>query len=193
MRRPRVLEPGGESQALLRRREVRAPAQSLVIAANCLQLSPRSPSARFSRTWDVRSTWKDKKAIAVDLQRMAPIDHVISFQGDITSLDTVRCRARKQSAVLRSLSELSGRARCERVTKGGRRGVDTAAVTRTGVQVREVLGHCDGALADLVLCDGAPDVTGMHDLDEYIQARGGAGLRSSWFAAQFWFGVLPWH
>ena len=26
-------------------------------------------------------------------------------------------------------------------------------------------------LADLVVCDGAPDVTGMHDLDEYIQAQ----------------------
>lgn len=27
------------------------------------------------------------------------------------------------------------------------------------------------ALADLVVCDGAPDVTGMHDIDEYIQAQ----------------------
>jgi tRNA (cytidine32/guanosine34-2'-O)-methyltransferase len=26
-------------------------------------------------------------------------------------------------------------------------------------------------LADLVVCDGAPDVTGMHDLDEYIQGQ----------------------
>ena len=26
-------------------------------------------------------------------------------------------------------------------------------------------------LADLVVCDGAPDVTGMHDLDEYVQAQ----------------------
>mmetsp|Transcript_2194 Transcript_2194/g.5450 ORF Transcript_2194/g.5450 Transcript_2194/m.5450 type:complete len:329 (+) Transcript_2194:114-1100(+) len=26
-------------------------------------------------------------------------------------------------------------------------------------------------LADLVVCDGAPDVTGMHDIDEYIQAQ----------------------
>ena len=25
--------------------------------------------------------------------------------------------------------------------------------------------------ADFVVCDGAPDVTGMHDLDEYIQAQ----------------------
>ena len=28
----------------------------------------------------------------------------------------------------------------------------------------------EARLADLVVCDGAPDVTGMHDLDEYVQA-----------------------
>ena len=25
--------------------------------------------------------------------------------------------------------------------------------------------------ADLVVCDGAPDVTGLHDIDEYIQVN----------------------
>ena len=34
-----------------------------------------------------------------------------------------------------------------------------------------VLAHLQGERADLVVCDGAPDVTGMHDLDEYIQAQ----------------------
>ncbi|KNC77452.1 ribosomal RNA large subunit methyltransferase J [Sphaeroforma arctica JP610] len=29
----------------------------------------------------------------------------------------------------------------------------------------------DGKLADLVVCDGAPDVTGLHDIDEYNQAQ----------------------
>ena len=29
-----------------------------------------------------------------------------------------------------------------------------------------VLAHLQGERADLVVCDGAPDVTGMHDLDE---------------------------
>ena len=28
----------------------------------------------------------------------------------------------------------------------------------------------EGEYADLVVCDGAPDVTGLHDLDEYVQA-----------------------
>lgn len=35
----------------------------------------------------------------------------------------------------------------------------------------EIIGHFDGSLADLVICDGAPDVTGLHDIDEYMQAQ----------------------
>lgn len=36
--------------------------------------------------------------------------------------------------------------------------------------VTEVLGIFDGKPADIVVSDGAPDVTGLHDLDEYVQA-----------------------
>ena len=67
----------------------------------------------------------EKKAVAIDLQQMAPIDNVVTLQGDITSQETVK----------------------------------------------EVLRICEGELIDLVICDGAPDVTGMHDLDEYVQAQ----------------------
>jgi tRNA (cytidine32/guanosine34-2'-O)-methyltransferase len=35
--------------------------------------------------------------------------------------------------------------------------------------VHTVIDACGGELADLVICDGAPDVTGLHDLDEYVQ------------------------
>eukprot|EP00158_Paraphelidium_tribonemae_P009316 Partr_v1_DN28830_c0_g1_i6_m32939 putative rna methyltransferase len=35
----------------------------------------------------------------------------------------------------------------------------------------EIIDHFKGELADLVVCDGAPDVTGLHDMDEYIQAQ----------------------
>ncbi|EGF81283.1 hypothetical protein BATDEDRAFT_10491 [Batrachochytrium dendrobatidis JAM81] len=34
-----------------------------------------------------------------------------------------------------------------------------------------ITSHFDGEKADLVICDGAPDVTGLHDMDEYIQAQ----------------------
>ncbi|KAJ1723165.1 tRNA (uridine-2'-O-)-methyltransferase trm7 [Coemansia erecta] len=35
----------------------------------------------------------------------------------------------------------------------------------------QIVSHFHGAQADLVVSDGAPDVTGLHDLDEYIQAQ----------------------
>ncbi|KAJ3268918.1 putative tRNA (cytidine(32)/guanosine(34)-2'-O)-methyltransferase [Borealophlyctis nickersoniae] len=35
----------------------------------------------------------------------------------------------------------------------------------------QIVSHFEGQLADLVVCDGAPDVTGLHDMDEYIQAQ----------------------
>lgn len=36
---------------------------------------------------------------------------------------------------------------------------------------QDIIGHFEGEHADLVVCDGAPDVTGLHDIDEYIQAQ----------------------
>lgn len=34
-----------------------------------------------------------------------------------------------------------------------------------------IIDHFEGGKADLVVCDGAPDVTGLHDLDEFVQAQ----------------------
>ena len=63
--------------------------------------------------------------VAVDLQQMAPIEGVITLQGDITSHETAD----------------------------------------------RIVGHFSGSRADLVVCDGAPDVTGIHEIDEYVQAQ----------------------
>ncbi|OMH81111.1 putative tRNA (cytidine(32)/guanosine(34)-2'-O)-methyltransferase 1 [Zancudomyces culisetae] len=68
---------------------------------------------------------REPKIVAVDLQKMAPINGVIQIQGDITKQSTVE----------------------------------------------QILGHFNGERAELVVSDGAPDVTGLHDLDEYIQAQ----------------------
>jgi tRNA (cytidine32/guanosine34-2'-O)-methyltransferase len=35
----------------------------------------------------------------------------------------------------------------------------------------KITGFFGGAKAELILCDGAPDVTGLHDMDEYMQAE----------------------
>uniref|UniRef100_A0A3B3Q4P0 Putative tRNA (cytidine(32)/guanosine(34)-2'-O)-methyltransferase n=1 Tax=Paramormyrops kingsleyae TaxID=1676925 RepID=A0A3B3Q4P0_9TELE len=43
-------------------------------------------------------------------------------------------------------------------------------ITKTST-AQEIIKHFEGQPADLVVCDGAPDVTGLHDVDEYIQAQ----------------------
>lgn len=63
--------------------------------------------------------------VAVDLQPMAPIDGVLTIQGDITSIDTAQ----------------------------------------------SIIQYFQGQRAELVVCDGAPDVTGLHDVDEYLQGQ----------------------
>ncbi|KAH8742186.1 hypothetical protein FG386_003513 [Cryptosporidium ryanae] len=35
--------------------------------------------------------------------------------------------------------------------------------------VDQILNYFNGEKADLILCDGSPDVTGLHDIDEFIQ------------------------
>lgn len=67
----------------------------------------------------------DRKIVAVDLQKMAPLHGVVQLQGDITLLKT------------------SERIKLE----------------------------LNGYKADLIICDGAPDVTGLHDMDEYVQGQ----------------------
>jgi 23S rRNA methylase len=36
---------------------------------------------------------------------------------------------------------------------------------------REIIRYFKGHRAELVVCDGAPDVTGLHDIDEYVQGQ----------------------
>lgn len=37
--------------------------------------------------------------------------------------------------------------------------------------IKQILGHFEDQKADLVISDGAPDVTGMHDMDQYVQGQ----------------------
>lgn len=43
-------------------------------------------------------------------------------------------------------------------------------ITDTNTAER-IIKEFDGSPADLVICDGAPDVTGLHDLDEFVQSQ----------------------
>mmetsp|Transcript_40793 Transcript_40793/g.47452 ORF Transcript_40793/g.47452 Transcript_40793/m.47452 type:complete len:280 (+) Transcript_40793:66-905(+) len=68
---------------------------------------------------------QDIRAVSVDLQQIAPIEHIHAVQGDITKKETLD----------------------------------------------KVLAAFKGNKAQLVICDGAPDVTGFHDIDQYIQSQ----------------------
>ncbi|ETV96622.1 ribosomal RNA large subunit methyltransferase J [Aphanomyces invadans] len=35
----------------------------------------------------------------------------------------------------------------------------------------QIISYFDGQKANIVVCDGAPDVTGVHDIDEYVQSE----------------------
>lgn len=87
--------------------------------------APGSWSQVLSRELFKDPSDQDAKIVAVDLQKMAPLDNVIQIQGDITKLETAE----------------------------------------------QIISHFQGEKADLVVCDGAPDVTGLHDIDEFIQAQ----------------------
>lgn len=81
--------------------------------------APGSWSQVLSKTLPASS-----KIVAIDLQKIAPLNNVICIQGDITEKKTAQ----------------------------------------------EIITKCEGK-AELVICDGAPDVTGLHDIDEYIQQQ----------------------
>jgi tRNA (cytidine32/guanosine34-2'-O)-methyltransferase len=44
-------------------------------------------------------------------------------------------------------------------------------MTRQSSTAAQIVSHFDGGRADLVVCDGAPDVIGLFELDEYVQAQ----------------------
>ena len=86
------------------------------------------------------------RIVAVDLQPMAPIDGVICIKGDITSYETAQ-------AILNAFYDKTTDG------KGNIESNDTDDVDN------------DHLRAELVICDGAPDVTGLHDIDEYLQSQ----------------------
>ena len=49
--------------------------------------------------------------------------------------------------------------------------VYVCCVSQQESTARQIVAHFEGGEADLVVCDGAPDVTGLHDMDEYVQAQ----------------------
>lgn len=104
------------------------------------------------------------RCVAVDLQEMAPIPGIMQVQGDITRAETV-ARIRH---VLRYGTSAAVASRGAPGSSGtdddDDNGEAAAAAEETGEEEPE-------APADLVISDGAPDVTGLHDIDEYVQSQ----------------------
>ncbi|TPP43978.1 FtsJ-like methyltransferase family protein [Leishmania donovani] len=97
------------------------------------------------------------RVVAVDLQEMAPIDGVTLLQGDITSEVTAREIIRLLNAPTPTGVALTDDEQQQPANSSFSSPAPSPAL---GASPRK---------ADIVLCDGAPDVTGMHELDEYLQ------------------------
>lgn len=131
------------------------------------------------------------RIVAVDLQEMAPIDGVTLLQGDITSEVT----ANRIIELLNANSDddddededQEDGGDCDGGNNSPNEGDDGAGTKKPRMEdsttttrnrtkkpptaakkTRSSNGN-DKRKADVVVCDGAPDVTGMHELDEYLQ------------------------
>lgn len=90
---------------------------------------------------------KNVKIVAIDLQPMTPLEGITTLKADITHPTTI-------PLLLKALDPDDYRV--------GGNGSETD-------QPRSQISHTHPV--DLVLSDGAPDVTGLHDLDIYIQSQ----------------------
>ena len=100
------------------------------------------------------------RIVAVDLQPMAPIDGVICIQGDITSYETAKAIVDAFYSDSPSESSKSSPSTPDIDQKD-----DDGGNSTNGTNKRRT------RRAELVICDGAPDVTGLHDIDEYLQSQ----------------------
>jgi tRNA (cytidine32/guanosine34-2'-O)-methyltransferase len=90
------------------------------------------------------------RIVAVDLQMMAPLPGVHFIKGDLT-------RAATAQLILAALGQEEEKEIAEETSVES-----AAALPSSPRRLRQ-------RLADVVLCDGAPDVTGLHDVDEAVQ------------------------
>jgi tRNA (cytidine32/guanosine34-2'-O)-methyltransferase len=94
---------------------------------------------------------KNVKIVAIDLQPMAPLEGITMMKADITHPSTI-------PLLLRALDP--------EYYEGESEKQDTAIEPPTA-KLPSLHPHP----VDLVISDGAPDVTGLHDLDIYIQSQ----------------------
>lgn len=91
---------------------------------------------------------KNVKIVSIDLQPMAPLEGITTLKADITHPSTI-------PLLLRALDPED---------------YDESTTTDPSTS-KQTLASRHPHPVDLVLSDGAPDVTGLHDLDIYIQSQ----------------------
>ena len=103
------------------------------------------------------SKWENKprqnvKIVAIDLQPMSPLEGITMLRADITHPTTV-------TRLLEALDP----------PKTGQDAPITSPSSST--EAPAPVSEGDAHRVDLILSDGAPDVTGLHDLDIYVQSQ----------------------
>ncbi|PYH77657.1 SAM-dependent methyltransferase/cell division protein FtsJ [Aspergillus uvarum CBS 121591] len=96
---------------------------------------------------------KNVKIVSIDLQPMAPLEGITTLKADITHPSTI-------PLLLRALDP---EAYESTTTSSADNSSPSTTPTPTAVRPPHPV--------DLVISDGAPDVTGLHDLDIYIQSQ----------------------
>ncbi|AIN95209.1 FtsJ-like methyltransferase, putative [Leishmania panamensis] len=102
------------------------------------------------------------RVVAVDLQEMAPIDGVAILQGDITSEVTA-------NEIIRLLNAPNSTGGPYTDDEQQQQQPTSSNPPSSSSSSHPPVLCASQRKADIVLCDGAPDVTGMHELDEYLQ------------------------
>lgn len=101
---------------------------------------------------------KNVKIVAIDLQPMAPLEGITMMKADITHPSTI-------PLLLRALDPENYEE--ESQTQDTTQSTTPNISEQQQPQTRPHHPHS----VDLVISDGAPDVTGLHDLDIYIQSQ----------------------
>ncbi|CRG99296.1 ribosomal RNA methyltransferase, putative [Plasmodium relictum] len=102
---------------------------------------------------------KEPKIIAVDLQEIGNMNYVHIIQGDITKMSTID----KILKCMNSKDEMNNEEsiKCE---YDNNKSLNNKILNKTTTPN-------SFSYANTVVCDGAPDITGMNDIDEFIQSQ----------------------
>ncbi|RAH64548.1 tRNA methyltransferase TRM7 [Aspergillus aculeatinus CBS 121060] len=117
--------------------------------------SPQSANEDETTTEEELKPRKNVKIVSIDLQPMAPLEGITTLKADITHPSTI-------PLLLRALDPEAYESTTT-TTTSAENSSPSSTPTPTAVRPPHPV--------DLVISDGAPDVTGLHDLDIYIQSQ----------------------